>query len=137
MLLLFLTLLLFVPARACLSLSTPRGINLEGLLKNLKMRPLDNKKSSPDNQHERLSPKNRLFFGKRSKNLSKKALSANIPQRALRHLISNCNSADPEKVKTYIPNNNAPTEMMSVLCKLPDMKFNSAQDLINAIKGKL
>jgi hypothetical protein len=45
--------------------------------------------------------------------------------------------ASKQNVVSAFRNNNAPTEMMSVLDKLPNMNFNSAQDLINAIKGKL
>jgi len=45
--------------------------------------------------------------------------------------------ASTQNVQTAFKNNNAPTELMSALGKLPNMNFNSAQDLINAIKGKL
>jgi len=45
--------------------------------------------------------------------------------------------ASKQNVESAFKNNNAPTEMMSVLSKLPDMNFDSAKDLINAIKGKL
>ena len=44
--------------------------------------------------------------------------------------------ASKQNVESAFKNNNAPTAMKSVLGKLPDMNFNSAQDLINAIKGK-
>ncbi len=40
-------------------------------------------------------------------------------------------------VQKAFTQNNAPTELTSALGKLPDTKFNSAQDLINSLKGKL
>ena len=45
--------------------------------------------------------------------------------------------ANTQNVQTAFKNNNAPTELISALGKLPNMNFNSAQDLINALKGKL
>jgi hypothetical protein len=45
--------------------------------------------------------------------------------------------ASTQNVQTAFKNNNAPTELMSALGKLPNTNFNSAQDLINAIKSKL
>jgi Protein of unknown function (DUF2795) len=44
--------------------------------------------------------------------------------------------ANKQDVEGAFKKNNAPTEMLSALGRLPEMKFNSAQDLINAIKGK-
>ncbi len=41
-------------------------------------------------------------------------------------------------VQNAFKQNNAPAELTSALGKLPDnTKFNSAQDLINTLKGKL
>jgi hypothetical protein len=45
--------------------------------------------------------------------------------------------ASKQNVVSAFKNNNAPTEIMSALQELPNTNFNSAQDLINAIKGKL
>lgn len=44
--------------------------------------------------------------------------------------------ANKQGVEGAFKSNNAPPEMMSALGKLPNMSFNSAQDLIDAIKGK-
>ncbi|MDQ1280426.1 MAG: hypothetical protein QG670_1689 [Thermoproteota archaeon] len=35
-----------------------------------------------------------------------------------------------------LKNNNAPSEVISTLDKLPEMTYNSPQDLVNALKGK-
>jgi len=42
-----------------------------------------------------------------------------------------------QNVMSTFKSNNAPPEIMSALGKLPNTNFNSQQDLINAIKGKL
>jgi len=45
--------------------------------------------------------------------------------------------ASKQSVTDAFKTNNAPPDIMSALQKLPNVNFNSAQDLINAIKGKL
>ena len=45
--------------------------------------------------------------------------------------------ASTQNVMSAFKSNNAPPEIMSAVNKLPNTSFNSAQDLINAIKGKL
>ncbi len=45
--------------------------------------------------------------------------------------------ATKQDVAGAFKQNNAPSELTSALGKLPDMKFNSANDLVDAIKGKL
>ncbi len=45
--------------------------------------------------------------------------------------------ATKQDVAGAFQKNNAPSELTSALGKLPDMKFNSANDLVDALKGKL
>lgn len=45
--------------------------------------------------------------------------------------------ASKQDIAGAFKQNNAPAELTSALGKLPDMKFNSANDLVHALKGKL
>lgn len=45
--------------------------------------------------------------------------------------------ATKDSIVSAFKTNNAPQELMSALNSLPAMNFNSPQDLINALKGKL